>query len=108
MRSFVAVFLLMTALLVTQLALAQGYSAIPISKCQTVVPLAQEMVLCKTPRTLSSRDLNERNLMAAGPTSVPMYLDGELTMFPLACRTTADGITLCSQCPAKDITIYVR
>lgn len=46
--------------------------------------------------------------VAEAITNVPMYVDGELIMFPLQCRTTANGITLCPRCPADEITILVR
>lgn len=45
---------------------------------------------------------------AAGATRVPIYMNGELVMFPLDCRTTADGITFCPSCQKQDVILLTR
>lgn len=45
---------------------------------------------------------------AEGQKRVPVYVNGELVMFPLDCRTTADGITFCPHCPAEQVILLTR
>lgn len=45
---------------------------------------------------------------AAGPTRVPIYMNGQLVMFPLDCRTTADGITFCPSCRTEKVLLLTR
>lgn len=44
----------------------------------------------------------------AGQVTVPIYVDGALSMIPLDCRTTADGITFCPRTAQGEMSIWCR